>query len=324
MQEEIRTCLRGAVFDLTTVMYRPDSLDNKIIKELGSPRFFQWNVRESYASIAKRLGIDEETVRKRIKRAVKTGSIQGWRVVIHPHLIGHKDVEVDLEVNDAERKPEIVSQIKLIEGVIWILNFEGTGLFVLFYSESGQALSRKVQLIRTICGAEKLTMWSNSLPPCDIKISRTDWRIIWAIRDDPRKSLSEIAKEAGVTTRTVNRRLTLLTESRAFFLVGLANFRQSAGVSCNMLIFCPHENSKYSAAERIVSRFENIVFGGSTSSNYLFYNMVFDNLYEANEAYEWIKGLKGVGAVRMGIMRDLIFVRDWLDEEMKKGMSKDP
>jgi hypothetical protein len=26
----------------------------------------------------------------------------------------------------------------------------------------------------------------------------------------------------------------------------------------------------------------------------------------------------------MGIMRDLIFVRDWLDEEMKKGMSKNP
>jgi DNA-binding Lrp family transcriptional regulator len=308
-------------------MHRLDSLDKKIIKELASPRFFQWNVRESYASIAKRLGIDEETVRKRIKHAEKIGSIQGWRVVIHPHLIGHEDVEVDLEVTDAEKKPEILSQIKLIEGVIWILNFEGSGLFVLFYSGSGQAISRKVQLIRTICRAEKLTVWSNSLPPCNIKISRTDWSIVWAIRDDPRKSLSEIAKEVGVTTRTVNRRLTLLTESRAFFLVGLANFRQSAGISCNMLIFCPHENDKYFATERIFSRFENtIVFGGSTSSNYLFYNMVFDNLYEANEAYEWIKGLKGVGGVRMRIIRDLIFVRDWLDEEImrKKRMSENP
>lgn len=310
--------------DLTTGVHRPDSLDNKIIKELGSPRFFQWNVRESYASIAKRLRIDEETIRKRIKRAEKTGSIQGWRVVIHPHLIECEDVELDLEVNDAERKHEIISQIKLIEGVIWILNFEGTGLFVLFYSKSGQALSRKVQLIRTICGAEKLTMWSDSLPPCDIKISRTDWKIVWAIRDDPRKSLSEIAKESGVTTRTVNRRLTLLTERRAFILVGVANFRQSAGVSCNMLIFCLPEKEKSFVTERIVSRFKNIVFGGSTSSNYLFYNMVFDNLSEANDAYEWIKRLRGVGEVRMGIMKDLILVRDWLDEEMKKGMSGNP
>ena len=94
-----------------------------------------------------------------------------------------------------------------------------------------------------------------------------------------------------------------------------------------MLIFCPHEKDKYSATERIFFRFENtIVFGGSTSSNYLFYNMVFDNLYEANEAHEWIKGLKGVGGVRMRIIRDLIFVRDWLDEEMmrKKDMSENP
>jgi hypothetical protein len=57
----------------------------------------------------------------------------------------------------------------------------------------------------------------------------------------------------------------------------------------------------------ITSRFENIVFEGPTSSNYLFYNMAFDNLSEANDAYEWIKRLKVVDAVRMGIIRELIF-----------------
>jgi DNA-binding Lrp family transcriptional regulator len=71
-------------------MHRPDTLDLRIIKEIGTPRSMQWNVRESYASIAKRVGVDEETVRKRIKRQEKLGAIQGWRAVIHSNLIGCK------------------------------------------------------------------------------------------------------------------------------------------------------------------------------------------------------------------------------------------
>jgi DNA-binding Lrp family transcriptional regulator len=107
----------------------------------------QWNIRESYASIAKRVGVDEETVRKRITRQEKLGAIQGWRAVIHPNLIGCIDAYVDLEVSNADRKEESLSQLKLIDGIIVITSFEGKGIFVMFYSEPGQTLSRKVQLI---------------------------------------------------------------------------------------------------------------------------------------------------------------------------------
>ncbi len=71
-------------------IHRPDTLDLRIMKEIGTPQSMQWNVRESYSSIAKRVGVDEETVRKKIKRQEKLGAIQGWRAVIHPNLIGCK------------------------------------------------------------------------------------------------------------------------------------------------------------------------------------------------------------------------------------------
>jgi DNA-binding Lrp family transcriptional regulator len=281
----------------------------------------QWNVRESYASIAKRAGVDEETVRKRIKRQEKLGAILGWRAVIHPNLIGCVDAYVDLEVSYADRKKEILSQLKLLDGVIVITNFDGRGLFVLFYTEPGEALSRKVQLICSMCGTRDFTALNSYLPPCDLKLSGTDWKIIWAMRDDPRKNLSEIAKEARVTTRTVNRRLTLLTERRAFFLLGLPNFRQLIGTTGNFLIFCSDREKRSSAAERIVSRFENTAFAAVTQSS-LMCNIFFHNLSEAEEAYEWIKRLEGVRKARMRIMKDLIFVCNWLDDQMKKCFSE--
>jgi DNA-binding Lrp family transcriptional regulator len=297
-------------------MYKPDALDLRITREIGTPRSTQWNVRESYASIAKRVGVDEETVRKRIKRQEKLGILQGWRAAIHPNLIDCVDVDVDLEVGNVERKDEIISQLKFLEGVVVIANFEGRGLNVLFYTEPGEALSRKIQLIRTMCGADEF-IWASFLQPCDMKPSETDWRIIWSMRNDPRKNLSEIAKEARVTTRTVNRRLSFLTEHRALFLIGLPNFRQTTGITGNFLIFCSDRERKYAVSERVISKFENTAFAAA-ASNYLMFNIYFHNLSEAQTAHEWIKKLEGVEKVRMRIMKDLIFLCDWLDEQMKK------
>ncbi len=299
-------------------MAYPDALDNRIAKEVGNPHTLQWNVRESYASIARRIGVSEETVRKRIKRAEKRGSIMGWRVLPSPNLIGCVDAYVDLEVGNLERKQEIISQLKLLEGVINILNLEGRGLFVLFDSEPGEALARKTQLIGSICGTNKFTTWNSSIPDCDLNLSGTDWRIVWAIRDDPRKSLSQIARDVGVTVRTVNRRLGLLTERRAIFLVGLPNFRQTPGVAANLLIFTPDGGRKSSVAEKIDLRFKTVVFGAPIALHYLFYNIAFQNLTEADEASGWVKGLEGVGRVRLGIMKDLIFVPNWIDGEIRK------
>lgn len=302
---------------LPTSMYKPDTLDLRITREIGAPQSTQWNARESYASIAKRVGVDEETVRKRIKRQEKLGILQGWRAAIHPNLIDCVDVYVDLEVGNIERKDEIISQLKFLEGVVVITNFEERGLSVLFYTEPGEALSRKIQLIRTMCGADE-SIWASFLPPCDMKKpSETDWRIIWSMRNDPRKNLSEIAKEARVTTKTVNRRLSFLTEHRALFLMGLPNFRQTTGITGNFLIFSPDRNRKYAVSESVISKFENTAFTAA-AANYLMFNIYFHNLSEAEISYAWIKKVEGVERVKMRIMKDLIFLSDWLDEQMKK------
>jgi DNA-binding Lrp family transcriptional regulator len=302
-------------------MHRPDTVDLRIMKKIGTPQSMQWNIRESYASIAKRVGVDEETVRKRIKRQEKLGAIQGWRAVIHPNLVGSLDAYVDLEVSNADRKEEVLSQLKLLEGVIVITSFEGNRLFVIFYTESGEALTRKVQLICSICETRDFTALNSYLPSCDLKLSGTDWKIIWAIRDDPRKNLSDIAKGARVTTRTVNRRLTLLTERRAFFLMGLPNFRKLVGTTGNFLIFCSDPENRSSAAKSIISRFENTAFAAITQS-VMMCNIFFHNMSEAEQAYEWINRLEGVAKVRMRIMKDLIFVCDWLDNQIKKRLSE--
>jgi DNA-binding Lrp family transcriptional regulator len=300
----------------TETMYVPDTLNLRITKELSTSNSPQYDVRESYARVAKRLGVDEETVRKRIRRQEKFGILQGWRAAIHPNLIGCVDVLVDIQVEGDKRKKEVLSELRLLEGMIAITNFEGNGLYLLLYAEPGKALSRKIQLIRTICGTNEYN-WASSLPPCNLKLSETDWRIVWSLRNDPRKNLSEIAKDAKVTTRTVNRRLNFLTEHRALFLVGLPNFKQTTGVTANFLIICSDKEKKSSVSREVVSKFANIAFAAPGSS-YLTYNIYFHNISEAEAAHEWIGKLEGVEKARLGIIKELMFVWDWLDDQMQK------
>jgi len=44
--------------------------------------------------------------------------------------------------------------------------------------------------------------------------------------------------------------------------------------------------------------------------------VLFENLSEADDLTKWIKGLEGVENVKMGVMKELIVVQDWLREEI--------
>lgn len=99
--------------------------------------------------------------------------------------------------------------------------------------------------------------------------------------------------------------------------MGLPSFRHSAGIAGNFLILCLDKERKSHIAEGILGRFQNTVIGGD-SSHYLNYIIGFHNLSEAEDACEWIKKLEGVSNVRMGIMREVTFVREWLDDQMQR------
>jgi hypothetical protein len=104
-------------------MHRLDDLDVKIIKELGSPNSLQWNIRESYSNIAKRVGVDEETVRRRLKRAEERGSLPGWKMMVNPHFLKCEAVGLDLEVGDEEKKDRAIAEVRRVDGVIKILAY---------------------------------------------------------------------------------------------------------------------------------------------------------------------------------------------------------
>jgi DNA-binding Lrp family transcriptional regulator len=299
-----------------------DEIQIRIMNELASPRSFRWDIRESYASIAERLRVDEETVRRRVKRARESGFLKGWKLFLNPHLIGLESTGIQLDIDDEERKAAVISQVERMDGVVILIDFHSRALRIILYYENESDLERKTQQIKSICGNDQLLLWKGGFPASDQNMKRTDWEIVKAFRKDPRRSPSKVADEVGVSTRTIKRRLTAMTQNNSIFMLPALNYDKSLGVACDFLIICPDETKRSEVNKQMRAKLDRVVFSFTEAKGFSIFALMCLNLSESEEIHKWIKGMDGVSDVRADIMRGNILVDKWLDEEIEKQLSE--
>jgi hypothetical protein len=73
----------------------------------------------------------------------------------------------------------------------------------------------------------------------------------------------------------------------------------------------------------MLSKVRRVELANTESAQYSTFVMIFDNLSEADDTIKWIRGLDGVDSVKMGIMKELIVVQDWLRDEISKRIAMD-
>lgn len=137
------------------MMWRTIELTVSIMRELSiTPS--HWNVKRSY-SVAKKLGVDEETVRSRVKSLRNTGFLLGWRLILNAKLRGRESSILALELHDIKKKEKAIAQISRMTGVVLIQSFYGKTLQVTVFSESEEELGRQMKKITSISGGEIFT-----------------------------------------------------------------------------------------------------------------------------------------------------------------------
>jgi DNA-binding Lrp family transcriptional regulator len=297
------------------------NLDTRILKELTSPSSFQWNFRESYSAIAERLEADAETVRVTLRRSVELGLIQDWRLILNPVLFGGKLAGVQLEVNEEARKSKVISQIRLVDGVVEILDFHGASIRVVFYFQDEFDLERKMRLMKSICGHDgEARYWISKLPDCKLKLKNLDWEIISRVMHDPRRDASDVARASRVSSRTVNRRLRRMAEEKVAYLIPVRDIKKWKGIVCSFLIICS-EQGRDAIRDFLRSRRTRVDFIFDSAMGTFIATLIANNLSEANELHEKLKALKGISRVEMGLLKEFVFVDDWLDRAVARRMA---
>jgi DNA-binding Lrp family transcriptional regulator len=184
-----------------------DELDVRIFRALVSESAVGTSrdqVNSSLRSIAKRLGADDATVNYRYKRLQESGCMSAWQLIVNPTLFGRAMLEVMVDVQPESAKPDMIRKLKLVGEVSGMVDFYGRALKLLVMHNGEESRSRTIELISRITNTETLIQVRWAIPACrNSRMTETDVAIIRSLSNDARKSFIQVARELGISVRTV-------------------------------------------------------------------------------------------------------------------------
>ncbi len=304
-----------------------DSLDVRVYKELfhgqtGPP--LGSDIRRSYRSVARKLRIDEVTIRNRIKRLQQSGFLKGSRLVVNPSLLGVRLGELWLNVRPPSSKDDLINKLRFMPGVLVISDYYGSSLTIVIMFESEISAKKELELIARISNAESMVRANIIFPGCTTELTHTDWRIIKAIQTDPRRSYPVISREVGISEKTAKRRLQRMIEGRALFVVPSINPKALDGaILADLVVFYANSEAKTDVDNRIVSQFDKLIIRAQLSDNeHGFFNLIIRNISKAKEILTWVKEQPGVGSAFIELVQDRIELYESFNEPVDKKLTE--
>lgn len=310
-----------------------DTLDVRIVRAFFqnqalsplSPDF-----RESVASIARKVGGDEDTVRHRLKKIQGSGFIAEWRLFLNPSVFGGGELSVAVDVDPSSPKADLVEQLRLVPGVIFVSVCYDSLVACIDY-ENELSLPRTVELVRRLSGAQTPWVRRNAFPACRAVFRARDWDLIRALRRNPLKPCADLGAELGLSSRTTRSRLEKIAAEQVMFAWPFLNLRAvSGGVFTHLNVEYPRER-KAEIDESIMAHVEPYFWHVLHMLPYLRgdlwacgYDLIVPSLSEAREILDWTKGVLGVENARLYLYEEIVNFPDKYDELLARRLSRMP
>lgn len=307
-----------------------DRLDTRILRLLVQGEvpsvIVQPILRVSFRSLARAVGVDEGTVRHRVKRFYDTGLIREWRPWPNPRIWGEHEAGAWFDVPHSVSREELTERLKLIPGMMIVNLFLGSMMAVVFRYAHEQSLERRVKLIQSISETENLEFGQIPYPECEITMEESDWKLLQSLDRSVRKPYYAIAEELGLSSRTVRRRLKRLIRTHAVFLFSEVKPKALQGATMVSLMVYHSLDRREDLFQRISERLDPDLWHlfflmplspGQTMSTV--FNLVLPNATRAGEVLRWAQELPGVEAARVDLHEDVILLRESLDKYLRGG-----
>lgn len=284
-----------------------DKLDVAIIRELfqGAPTSpTRPEVKLSYRTIGRRLGVSEGTVRNRAGKLVSSGFLRGWAVHPNPGLLGLTMHAVIFHVGRVPKK-KAVEELLLVEGTLLVVNWYGASVGVVFIYDSKKALARKVELITRIIEGSVTASSDIPYPPTQARLSLLDWRIIESLQQGIGRPYRVIGKELGVSGRTVRRRVTRMANERALFLLPSGDdAKLEDKVRADLWVKWEDGRPRSESQSQLLRLAEDYDFFTGLWKELTVMNMLVPNVSTGRELADSISALAGVSEVGLELVQE--------------------
>ena len=295
-------------------MWGQDSDYSDLMRELwGSPE--RWNVRKTYTDVASKLGIDEETVRNRLKRLRESGFLLGWRVIPNQTLFGREPMFLYLELGNVAEADKAVELLKRYDGVHTIARLFGNLLLVAIYDDASHASSGRIAGLGM--GRIRMLAPGMQVPQTSYAMASLDWRILNRILRDAEMHLSSVAASVGVSKRTVKNRLNRMMDASAIFVTPMTDVRRAVGVQYQLIVDCD-EGSSPEVSRIVSSKIGRVIFRASDSGSGLIFGFNGRNVSEGSDLERWLEQQPHILSARINMVESVVYAFDWLERETER------
>jgi len=297
-----------------------DDLDISILKMLTT------NSRRSDHSIARKLQVTTNTVKNRVRNLVKEGVLLGFETHLSATFFNATHCWLSAQLYGGELQEKIVEELGKIDKVSFIMPTTENLILVsmdFFNSTDLDSTIQQMSRIKEITGIDTL-IYSSQHFRKKIDISPLDWKIIKGIRFDSRRSPSEIAKECGVSTRTVNRRLRRLHDGGVIHhTIALDPMASKGtivyGISTEYDARFPRDKIVESILSRVKNLFNHFVIVNSPTVLLIFFGKRFSDIHDNENA---IKALEEVKSIKTYFCTKVYYFSDWRDKLLEENAGK--
>lgn len=284
-----------------------DELDVKILRSLiseGAVAPSNPQVKLSLRAIAERIGTDKMTVSNRYKKLQDSGCMSAWSLLVNPTFFGYMVEGVMLDVQTQSGKSDMINKLRLVHEITGLVDFYGCGLRLFVIYNGDVSRSRSIELISRITNAEKITQTRMALPKSETKhLTATDIEIIRALSNDARRLTSVVAKELGLSTKTVRNRVEKLGNENTIFPFPILNIECVPGLIPIFLSYLYTNNEVKESVDRaVISHFDASYITGSFSDAEMGELVLgASSMAEVNKFSAWIKSQPGIASLRVDI-----------------------
>jgi DNA-binding Lrp family transcriptional regulator len=177
------------------------------------------NSRMPYSDIADVLQMSVNSVHKRVKSLVEIGALQNFQAKLSFFLFPNMVNVLIFGQSPIKNKKNLINKLGKNEFIYNVTQASGDILFIHAYLENINELDTLVSFIRKTAeikepfiGLDKGEPPNNVKIPTDMNISKLDYLIIYSLKNNSRKTISDISKEINASTKTIRRHLNRLIE----------------------------------------------------------------------------------------------------------------
>lgn len=212
-----------------------DARDVRIFCEMAF-KYLDYNAfierHVSATEIGKKLGIDEKTVRLRVKKMEEDGFIRYYEAIPNPALFGLNSMGMfGFQTKDVPSKYEALKYVQQAPWIVEAFDAVGPSFSVTLAGSSPEEVLRNACEISSKLGLMMALKIGDRLakPPLSSP-TRLDWQILQRLRYDAVCPTKEIADSLSITPRMAEYRITRMLEAGVFFIRALINAQRQEGL----------------------------------------------------------------------------------------------